>query len=160
VGEEEGVFGVGEAHGRGFPGVAAGEGREHNRNFERVSRVFAGRAGWQDGGMEKGVTAEAAVLAAAAAAGAAAGAAGAARLWRAGRGTARLLCRPVVALPPGRVLCGCVVDECCEGGEGMGGEADEAGLAPLHGLLRGSVQNLEGLDLTQPALSQDARAWR
>jgi hypothetical protein len=50
-------------------------------------------------------------------------AAAAARLWRAGRETARLVCRPVVALPPGRVLCGCVVDECCEVGDVAGGSA-------------------------------------
>lgn len=77
-----------------------------------------GLLGWQDAGMEKGMTPEAA-----AAAGAAAGAAAAARLWRAGRGTARLLCRPAVALPPGRVLCDCIVDECCEAVDVAGGAA-------------------------------------
>lgn len=82
-------------------------------NILRVSRDF--RVG-QDGGMSEDRAASGEALAAAATA-----AAGAARLWRAGRGTARLVCRPVVALPPGRVLCACIVDECCEALEGVAG---------------------------------------
>jgi hypothetical protein len=91
---------------------------EHNGDYGQGSGVCVGLLGWQDAGMEKGMTPEAA-----AAAGAAAGAAAAARLWRAGRGTARLLCRPAVALPPGRVLCDCIVDECCEAVDVAGGAA-------------------------------------
>jgi hypothetical protein len=39
----------------------------------------------------------------------------AARLWQAARATPRrgFACRPVT-LPPGRSLCACIVDECCE----------------------------------------------
>jgi hypothetical protein len=41
----------------------------------------------------------------------------AARLWQAARPAPRggFACRPVT-LPPGRVLCACIVDECCEPG--------------------------------------------
>lgn len=44
VGEEEGVFGVREAHGGGVRG-RRGKGLEHNRNFGCFARVFGGRAG-------------------------------------------------------------------------------------------------------------------